>query len=106
MARKNPCTICGKPGIPGLLRGQGKCQEHWTAGVWGQAWADKVHKPKERLIGGFEISLRQGKIGPDALADELVRIASMLREGYQEGEVLGDPRLDYYAGWWKSTEAD
>ena len=40
---KNPCTICGEPGIPGLIRGAGKCQYHWNAGVWGKAYADSVH---------------------------------------------------------------
>ena len=40
---KQTCTICGKPSIPGLKSGNGKCQYHWDAGVWGKAWADKVH---------------------------------------------------------------
>lgn len=39
---KNPCTICGKPGIPGLIRGAGKCQYHWAVGVWGKEYADSV----------------------------------------------------------------
>ena len=43
LAKNNPCTICGKPGIPGLIRGAGKCQYHWAAGVWGKAYADSVH---------------------------------------------------------------
>lgn len=38
----NPCTKCGKPGIPGLVKGQGKCQYHWNVGAYGQAWANKV----------------------------------------------------------------
>lgn len=42
MTANNPCSICGAPGIPGLTRGQGKCQHHWTAGVWGKVWAEKV----------------------------------------------------------------
>ncbi len=42
LTTKNPCTICGKPGLTGLKRGQGKCQYHWNAGVWGKDWADKV----------------------------------------------------------------
>jgi len=44
MARKtnNPCTICGAPGIPGLLRGSGKCQYHYNIGQFGKEWADKV----------------------------------------------------------------
>lgn len=33
--KNNPCTICGKPGIPGLIRGSGKCQAHWNAGAFG-----------------------------------------------------------------------
>lgn len=41
---KNPCTLCGKPGIPGLIAGAGKCQYHWNAGVWGKAWADEVER--------------------------------------------------------------
>lgn len=40
-AKYNPCTLCGKPGIPGLIRGSGKCQYHWNAGTFGKAWADK-----------------------------------------------------------------
>lgn len=39
---KNPCTICGEPGIPGIIRGAGKCQYHWNAGVWGEEYADRV----------------------------------------------------------------
>lgn len=44
----NPCTKCGKPGIPGLIDGAGKCQYHWNEGVWGKAWADaalRTHAP-------------------------------------------------------------
>lgn len=41
---KNPCTItnCGKPGIPGLLKGAGKCQYHYNVGQFGKDWADEV----------------------------------------------------------------
>lgn len=39
---KNPCTICGVHGIPGLLPGAGKCQYHWNVGAFGQEWADKI----------------------------------------------------------------
>lgn len=42
----NPCTECGKPGIPGLIKGAGKCQYHWNAGVWGKQWADEVERRK------------------------------------------------------------
>ena len=35
------CTECGEPSISGLVRGKGKCQYHWNAGVWGKEWADK-----------------------------------------------------------------
>ena len=47
----NACSICGQPGIPGLVRGQGKCSYHWAVGNWGKAWADRVHgdKPGEAL---------------------------------------------------------
>lgn len=38
----NPCTVCGKPGIPGLVAGAGKCQYHWNVGAYGQAWADEA----------------------------------------------------------------
>lgn len=44
MNANNPCTKCGKPGIPGLIQGNGKCQYHWTEGVWGKAWADECEK--------------------------------------------------------------
>lgn len=37
VARNNPCTLCGKPGIPGLFSGGGKCQYHWNIGVWEDA---------------------------------------------------------------------
>jgi hypothetical protein len=39
------CTICGAPSLPSLIKGQGKCQRHWTEGAWGKAWADKVCPP-------------------------------------------------------------
>ena len=40
---KNPCTICGEPGIPGLIRGAGKCPYHWAAGVCGKEYADRLY---------------------------------------------------------------
>lgn len=36
------CTECNEPSLPGLVQGQGKCQYHWNAGVWGKKWADEV----------------------------------------------------------------
>lgn len=41
---KQMCSIpgCDKRSIPGLIRGHGKCQYHWNAGVWGKEWADKA----------------------------------------------------------------
>ena len=36
------CTLCRKPSLPGLVRGAGKCLYHWSAGVWGKAWADEL----------------------------------------------------------------
>ena len=44
----NPCTICGKSGIPGLIKGCGKCQYHWNVGVYGQEWADKIEADKRK----------------------------------------------------------
>lgn len=38
----NACTICGKPGIPGLIPGAGKCQYHWNLGMYGQEAADRA----------------------------------------------------------------
>lgn len=40
--RSASCTICGKPSIPGLLRGAGKCQYHYNVGQFGKAHADSV----------------------------------------------------------------
>lgn len=42
--KPNPCTICGEPGIPGLISGCGKCQYHYNVGQFGQEWADKVER--------------------------------------------------------------
>jgi hypothetical protein len=39
------CTICGRPSVPGLIRGHGKCQHHWNVGVFGAEWADRVKAP-------------------------------------------------------------
>ena len=44
---KQKCTICGKPSIPGLKPGHGKCQYHWDVGVWGKSWADKMEQEKK-----------------------------------------------------------
>ena len=41
-SQQNPCTKCPEPSIPGLIPGAGKCQYHWNAGVWGEAWAEAV----------------------------------------------------------------
>jgi len=38
--KRQKCTECEKPSIPGIKRGHGKCQYHWNAGVWGKAWAN------------------------------------------------------------------
>lgn len=43
---KNLCTKCGKPSIPGLIQGAGKCQFHWNEVVWGTAWANKCETRK------------------------------------------------------------
>jgi hypothetical protein len=40
----NKCTICGKPSIPGLRPGNGKCQYHWNEGCFGKPWADKIEE--------------------------------------------------------------
>jgi hypothetical protein len=48
MAQK--CTVCGKPSIPGLIAGCGKCQYHWNVGVFGKEWADKVRATAALLI--------------------------------------------------------
>lgn len=40
----NPCTVCGKPGIPGLLKGCGKCQYHYNVGQFGKDWADRCRE--------------------------------------------------------------
>lgn len=55
-----------------------------------------------RLIGGFEISFRRGSIRADDLANELERIARLLREGYVEGQLFSQSGYD---GYWTSTEA-
>lgn len=44
--KRQACTVCGEPSIPGLLAGHGKCQHHWTVGAFGQAWADHVRAAK------------------------------------------------------------
>lgn len=46
------CTKCGKPSIPGLISGAGKCQFHWNEGFWGTEWAVKCEddrKPARNL---------------------------------------------------------
>ncbi len=45
------CSVagCGQLSIPGLVRGHGKCQYHWNAGVWGKEWADKVKIDKQKV---------------------------------------------------------
>jgi len=48
---KNPCTICGEPGIPGIYKGMGKCQYHWNEGVFGKKVADEAKKREEERRG-------------------------------------------------------
>lgn len=50
----NPCTECGKPGIPGLTQGAGKCQYHWNKGVWGEAWANHCEQLNEEKNNAAE----------------------------------------------------
>lgn len=56
--KKQKCTIpgCGKESIPGLLRGNGKCQYHYNVGQFGRAWADKVEadrKTVDQILNGM-----------------------------------------------------
>lgn len=44
MKLDNPCTLCGEPGIPGLIHGAGKCQYHWNVGQFGVEWANEVKR--------------------------------------------------------------
>lgn len=46
----NPCTKCGKPGIPGLIQGVGKCQYHWNVGAFGKEWADQVEQDRHSVV--------------------------------------------------------
>ena len=39
-------TICGGPGIPGLIAGCGKCQQHWNEGVWGKVGSTQPIAPQ------------------------------------------------------------
>lgn len=50
MSTRNPCTICGAPGIPGLLQGAGKCQYHYDVGQFGKEWADKCRVEEKKMI--------------------------------------------------------
>jgi hypothetical protein len=43
----NPCTECKEPGIPGLFKGQGKCQYHWNVSAYGREWADKCREAQK-----------------------------------------------------------
>lgn len=52
MPKRQSCTVCGKPSIPGLKKGKGKCQYHWDVGAFGQEWADKVRKEAEDFMKG------------------------------------------------------
>ena len=56
MSRRQPCNECGKPSIPGLIPGNGKCQYHWNKRVWGKEWADRVEKERAGKLatGGKE----------------------------------------------------
>jgi len=51
MRTKNFCTVCGAPGIPGLKKGNGKCQFHWNAGNWGADWAEKIKQESAQRPG-------------------------------------------------------
>lgn len=53
MTTNNPCTQCGKPGIPGLIRGAGKCQYHWNVGSFGQEWADLIEQERRATITAY-----------------------------------------------------
>lgn len=53
--KPNPCTICGEPGIPGLISGCGKCQYHYNVGQFGQEWADKVKRDMTTPLYIFDL---------------------------------------------------
>ena len=40
----NLCTICGADGIPGLIKGAGKCQYHWDLGAFSKEAADSARR--------------------------------------------------------------
>jgi hypothetical protein len=54
--RTQTCTLCDKPSIPGLVRGKGKCQYHWNAGVWGEKWANEVERNAGRVTADARTS--------------------------------------------------
>lgn len=39
--KKQTCTKCQRPSLPGMAPGGGKCRFHWAQGNWGQAWASR-----------------------------------------------------------------
>jgi hypothetical protein len=57
------CTVCGKPSLPGLTAGNGKCQFHWDAGVWGEAWAERAEAERAQAS-------RPKAIKPQSLTQE------------------------------------
>lgn len=55
-------------------------------------------RPKPETETTFELDLYNVTPSSEELADELERIAKLLREDYREGEVV----IDGARGWWKS----
>ncbi len=59
-------------------------------------------KPHHRTIAKFTLDVWPGGISHGHLADELGRIAGLLREGYQSGDVNSEE----LTGWWDTKEPE
>jgi hypothetical protein len=95
MAAKQMCNEwqCGKPSIPGLIQGAGKCQYHYNVGQFGKEWADKVEADK---------AAEQAKFLPEHVAAALAfkerwTKARCKKRGYRDWrEAL---QVAYHQGW-------
>ena len=82
MTSKKVCR-CGKPSVPGLIKGVALCQYHYDEKMFGKEWADKVKTDDIKVEQEFSQAaewMREKGMNPDQLLDAAAKNLSVYKE--------------------------